>query len=64
VREDVVNGVLLAALMNRGRKNIEQLVKAEATKAYGRHHYSLDAPLGDDSGTNWIDTIESDRPHF
>jgi hypothetical protein len=51
-------------MVKRGRFEIADLVKAEVTKAYGRRHYSLDAPFGDDSGMNWIDTIESDRPHF
>jgi transposase-like protein len=54
----------LVALTRERHFKIEDLVKAEVTKAYGRRHYSLDAPLGDDSGMNWIDTIESDRPHF
>jgi hypothetical protein len=64
VRADVVSAVYLAAMVKRGRFEIADLVKAEVTKAYGRRHYSLDAPFGDDSGMNWIDTIESDRPHF
>jgi hypothetical protein len=66
IRDDVISAIYLTMLSGRPKAplSVQAVVKEETTKAYGRRHYSLDAPLGDDSGMNWIDTIESDRPHF
>lgn len=65
VRLDV-RGELEAALLAHEIEldEISAAVKRLTTKAYGRRHFSLDTPVGEEGGMNWIDTIESDRPHF
>ena len=65
VRLDVEGEVLVQVLAREIKlADVPAAVRKAVTKIYGPRHYSLDAPLSDGSGMNWIDTIADDRPHF
>lgn len=65
VRDDVQQEVIAEVLgCVVSLTDLPAAVRRATTRAYGPRHYSLDAPLGDEGGGTWVDTIESDRPHF
>lgn len=65
VRADVEGEVLVQVLAGEVKlSDVREAVRRTVARVYGPRHFSLDAPVGNEASVRWIDTIESDRPHF
>lgn len=65
IQEDVTQRLLLKLLSGEIQQgDLVTAAKKAITATYGPQTLSLDTPLSDGSSMAWIDTIESDRPHF